>query len=80
MHPKIEERSEFMRKHYIPQDVDLSFENFEAIRSPEYSNIEKLNSRQIQMMGIIWKWNFHRMQDRSSFRYSIRNQRNTDYK
>jgi hypothetical protein len=29
MHPKIEERSEFMRKHYIPQDVDLSFENFE---------------------------------------------------
>ena len=29
MHPKTEERREFMRKHYIPQDVDLSFENFE---------------------------------------------------
>lgn len=28
-YPNIEDRKEFMKKHYIPQDIDLTFENFE---------------------------------------------------
>ena len=29
MYPKISERNEFKKKHYIPIDIDLSFANFE---------------------------------------------------